>query len=274
MSESRKENAAGGTCLLHKRVLIAASPALTEKLGPMLAAWGATVIPFQATEILKISDADTLDRVLARPEEFSWILFTSSYGVRYFLEHLRSRNLSRGDFSSARICAVGPATASSLEENDWSTDLIPQEFLAEGVLQALAQQNGGMEALRGKKVLLPRAQEARDIIKEALTAAGAQAEVLPCYKTVQAPPDPGIIREILENPADLMVFTSGSSVAGFMSQIGEDAGRLLLQKAVIAALGPIVAEVLRTHGKEPEIMPAKSTVPDLIHAIRRLFAGR
>ncbi len=256
-----------------KRILIASSPAIFEKLSHFLAGCGANLIEFRAVEIRKVTDTESWVRTLAFPGAFSWIIFTSAYGVRYFLEHLGERSRSRADFPAAKICAVGPATARCLEENGWKSDLLPTDFVAEGILEAFARQPGGLEALRGKTILLPRAREARDVVVEALVEAGASVAVLPCYEAVQAAPDPEVIRSVLENPPALMIFTSSSNVSGFLRLVGMENGQLLLHRSIVACLGPIVAAKVRSYGKDPEILPKRNTVEDLVEAVCDYFAG-
>jgi uroporphyrinogen III methyltransferase/synthase len=110
-----------------------------------------------------------------RIETYDWLIFTSSYAVEFF-----RRRFDRELPPALRVCAIGPATASKARESGLRVDLVPEQFVAEGVVAALSRLHGGKEQLAGKRILLPRAKEARDVIPAELTAAGAEVHVAPC----------------------------------------------------------------------------------------------
>jgi uroporphyrinogen III methyltransferase/synthase len=243
-------------------VVVACSPLKLEVLATALHSLGAEVMPFQAIEIRDLSGAG-LDAALERLERYDWLIFTSAYGVLFF-----SRRLVRPVPPNLRVCAIGPATAARARDCGLRVDLVPDEFVAEGVVRALARQCGGVAGIAGKRFLLPRAKEARDVIPDALSAAGALIDVVPCYETVQAPVQPELIRQIRERKPDLLVFTSSSNVVNFVSIMGRQAAGELLAASTVAVLGLVTARTLGTFGKHAEIIPAESSISALVDAIR------
>jgi uroporphyrinogen III methyltransferase/synthase len=256
------------------RVLVLASPQTSGKLTAVLESWGARVLPFRAIEIHKLQDRDAFHRVIGRLKEYAWIIFTSSYGVRYFLEHLADLGVHKQQIGQVKICAVGPATARTAAENNLRVDLVPEEFVAEGILKALKQQPGGLGALKGCRILMPRAKEARDVLPLELTASGATVDVLACYETARAEVSSRAVRDLITHPPDLTVFTSASNVANFMAIVGPAGGSEIMRKSVVAVLGPITAAAVEARGKKPEIIPPENTVPSLEEAIRAFYSKR
>jgi len=257
--------------LREKRVLLACSAMKAEKLASGLQELGAEVLPFEAVEIREVDDHSALDDSLRRIREYAWIIFTSAYAVQFFSNRLSALGLSGLRENIGSICAVGPATASALVNRGFQVSLVPKDFVAEGVIEALSKEPGGLAALNGKQILLPRAKEARDVIPDALKAAGARVEVVACYETVAGNPGSAILAEIQRRPPDLLVFTSSSSVGNFVRIVGtEQAGRIL-SAAHAAVIGSIAGKTLESFGKKPDILPQSHTVDDLLDAIAQFY---
>jgi uroporphyrinogen III methyltransferase/synthase len=201
-------------------------------------------------------------------ERYAWIIFTSSYGVTFFLQRMQERGISRHSLSDPKICAVGPATARTLKEFDISVALIPRQFVAEGVLQALEQYHGGLQNLSGRRILLARAKEARDVLPDALRAAGAQVDVVSCYQTVKAELDDTAIRKLKAKMPEIVVFTSSSTVRNLIEILGIDIWETMRKESTVAALGPVTAATVESFGKRASILPKENTVASLIDAIR------
>jgi uroporphyrinogen III methyltransferase / synthase len=258
--------------LRHKRVLIAASVETGTRLAAGLQALGATTIPFQALEIRRFEDKPALDAAVAALAEYAWVIFTSANGVRFFIELLEERGVSPLSMLRAAVCAVGPATAQSLRARGFCVDLVPEEFVAEGVLKALADRPGGLAALAGRRILLPRAREARLVLPRELAAAGARVDVLPCYESLPVTMSPHAIRDIAQSPPDLLIFTSSANLSHFVELFATGQGTRLLQATRVAVLGPVTAQTAQSHGKTPDILPAENTVDSLLGAIREYFS--
>jgi len=121
-------------------------------------------------------------------------------------------------------------------------------------------------------MLLPRAQEGRELLPEALSAAGARVDVVPCYKTVRAQIDGGVLRQMKENKPDLAVFTSSSTIRNLMEILGRQEGEKLLLHSAVAVIGPVTGQTAASFGKSPEIVPKENTVKALIEAIRIYYS--
>jgi uroporphyrinogen III methyltransferase/synthase len=257
--------------LRNKSALLVCSPLKAPGLIEGLKSLGAVVLPLQAIDIRPLENTDQLDSALRSLEQYDLVIFTSSYAVRHFVRRMAELGVPIERAGKLRTCAIGPATAAAAEECGITVSILPQEFVAEGVLEELARRAGGLQGLRGQKILLPRAKDAREILPRKLRDAGAQVDVAPCYETVQAAPDGSIVEEIKSRPPDLLIFTSSSNVTNFAVIAGADDARRILQSATVAVLGPITARTVESYGKRPEILPEQSTIPSLLAAIRLYF---
>ena len=254
--------------LANKRVLVACSDRKSDALVAGLTARGAEVLPVEVIKIREIADRSAINSALLRLELYDWVIFTSSYGVLFFSKYLNEHGTVH---SLPRVCAVGPATAATARERGFDVALVPEDFVAEGILRALVLRQGGVNGLAGMRVLLPRAKEARDVLPQELTAAGALVDVAPCYETVPGEIDDDTSHLIRERRIDLLVFTSSSTVKNFFMLLGEEQGRDILNRAAVAALGPVTARTVESFGKKCDIVPAENTIPSLIDAIHNYY---
>lgn len=254
--------------LTHRTALVACSEAKSGALSAGLRSLGAEVLIFPVISTKGIADKRVLDAALDGLNQYSWIIFTSTYGVRYFLARMEERNIARDRCRSIQVCAVGPATAAALESAGVGVSLVPRDFVAEGILSALEERYGGLHRLAGLRILLPRAKEARGLLPRALAAVGALVDVVPCYENTLPELDADWMRSVLARTPDLLVFTSSSAVNNFIALLGGDDGRKMLSRATVAALGPITARALASFGKQAEILPRENTIPSLLDAIR------
>lgn len=267
-----RDDPPGHLPLHNKSVLLACSAHKSSTLIPGLERLGARVIPFPTIEIRAVADTGPLDAALSHLEGYSWIIFTSSYGVIYFVRRMKELGSSTEHLRSLKVCSVGPATAATLAEADIQVSLVPEKFVAEGVISALAKLYGGLNGLAGKRILLPRAKEARDLLARELESAGARVDVVPCYENVLPEPNEEAVRSILEDSPELLVFTSSSTVTNFARLLGDADGKRLLRRATVAALGPITAKTVASLGKKVEILPRENTSASLLAAIAQFYS--
>lgn len=260
--------------LLNKTALIACSEKKLSALVSGIREMGGSPIPFPAIEVRDIEDKTPLDSALASLIHYAWVIFTSAYGVGHFAKRLREIGIQWPACEAPKICAIGPATAAEARNSGFNVDLIPEEYVAEGVVNALAKYHGGLHVLAGRRILLPRAMEAREILPEALIKAGALVDIVPCYRTVRANPDGVLLQQLKEAAPDLMLFTSSSGVRSFVETLGEQEGRSMLGKSVVAVIGPITSNTVATFGKRAEIIPEENTIDSLLEAIRRYYYSR
>lgn len=252
----------------NRTVLLVCSGKKIGELKMRLEEMGCSVLPLPVIEAHEIQDKSLLDKAISSLQQYTWIIFTSGYGVTYFTQRLRE--LVPGDPSGnmPKICAIGPATAKVLTEGGFSTTLIPEQFVAEGVIQSLERYHGGLEHLAGCSILLPRAEDARDVLPDTLRAAGAHVDVVPCYRTVRATIDEHIIRQIRSRSPDLIVFTSSSTVRNLVGILGRKEGERILRESAVAVIGPITANTVASFGKHVDIIPVENTTAALIESIR------
>lgn len=253
--------------LAHRTVMIACSEMKTVNLNSGLESLGARVIVFPVIQIKELGDKSALDASLDRLAEYAWVIFTSGYGVRFFLDRMKVRGLSLSLLNRLQICAVGPATAAALESTGIHVALVASEHTAEGILSVLAETLGGLQALKGLRVLLPRAREARDLVPRKLAEAGALIDDVACYENTLPCVSPAQLQNLSDHPPDLLVFTSSSTVRNFVTLLGSGNAGGLLSRTSVAVLGPITASTLASHGRQADIIPAESTIPSLLSAI-------
>ncbi|MFZ1121183.1 MAG: uroporphyrinogen-III synthase, partial [Candidatus Binataceae bacterium] len=230
-----------------------------------LRALGAQVTEFPTIEIVAPDSYTAIDAALARTTSFDWVIFTSATGVERMLERMKTRGVDPLALGGAKLGAIGPATAARLAERALTVAAMPREYRAEAIVEAL-----GAEPIRGARILIPRAQVAREVLPEMLIAAGAREVVVaPVYKTVKPANAPvERVRELAAAGAiDLVAFTSSSTVTNFCEMIGASVARGLRA----AAIGPITAETARASGLQVVVQPTEYTVPALIAAIRDYF---
>jgi uroporphyrinogen III methyltransferase/synthase len=193
------------------------------------------------------------------PQPPDLLCFTSPNGVRLYFEALDGDARS---LAATRIAAIGPGTATALREHGIEADVVPERFVAEGLLEAL-----GGEPLDGRRVLVARAAEARDTLPDGLRERGAQVEVLALYRTV-AEPLSEAQTDALER-ATYVTFTSSSTVRYFLSATGT-----LPEGARAVSIGPVTSATLREHGLEPAVEAARHDVDGLVDALTADVAAR
>jgi uroporphyrinogen III methyltransferase/synthase len=258
--------------LSDKTVLATGSPKLMQELIEGLLLMGAEAIPFSTIEIREIEDKSHIDQTVRSLEQYDWIIFTSAYGARFFLQYAVACGISPDNPDMPNICAIGTATAAEARRYGCRIELVPDRFAAEGVLESLAKYAGGMEQLSGKRILIPRAKEGRELLPSALTAAGASVDVAACYETVQAQPDENALKRLREHTPDVIIFTSPSTVKNFFKILGSVEAKRALTNSVIAALGPITGHAVESFGRTPDIIPDESTIHALLRAIEKHYA--
>ncbi len=243
--------------LFGKRVLVTRPAHQADDFA--LALWEAGAEPIVAPSIAvgPPDDPAAARDAVARVREYDWIVFTSRNGVDAFFDLLGELGRDARAFGDARIAAIGPKTGEALARRGIRVDLIPSEFVNEAVAAELLARSAA-----GNRVLVFRAQEARDVLPDALRAQGRAVDVVAAYRT-RAVDDPEL-RAKAER-ADIVTFTSSSTVAGFVHNVA-DAAELLAGKT-IAAIGPITASAARDAGIRVDIVADEFTVDGLVRAL-------
>jgi len=259
--------------LFGRRVLVTRARDQAADLVDRLTALGAEAVEAPMIRIAPPEDPSDLLDAAGRADEFDWIVFSSANAVEAFMTALLDGNRDLRALKGPRLCAVGSGTAEKLAQYGIKVDLVPDEFRAEGVLTSLAS----LGPLEGSRVLLPRADIARDVVAAGLRAAGATVTDVVAYRTVledaQREGDPDVYGQLLEGRIDVVTFTSGSAVRNFAKVYGAEQIADLLKKTVVAVIGPTTAESARSLGIPVTVQPSPSTVPALVDAIAAHYAA-
>ncbi len=251
--------------LFGKRVMVTRTREQASKLVEQLEELGAECLEVPTIKIVPVEDYQVLDRALAELETFDWVVFTSVNGVSYFFKRLFATGKDARAMARARLAAIGQATAQALKDFGLQVDLLPQEFRAEGLIAAFEKMG-----LAGKKVLIPRALEAREILPQKLREMGAEVVVAPAYQTVLPEEEAERARRILREGVDVVTFTSSSTAKNLLAMLGEEA-KELMARVTLASIGPITSETLRKAGFSPQIEAREFTIPALVEAIKEYF---
>jgi uroporphyrinogen III methyltransferase / synthase len=250
-----------------RRVLVTRPRAQAARLAELLESYGAEAITLPAIEILPPEDWAPLDEAIRSLSRFKWIVLTSANGVAAFRDRLARAGLYARRLAGIHVAVIGPETAEALRRAGLEPDLVPTEYRAEGLVDALRARVGP-----GDAVLLVRAAEARDVLPRSLEARGVEVTVAPAYRTGLAREGAGSVRALLESRGiDAVTFTSSSTVRGFVALLAPSDVHRLLEGVVVAAIGPITADTAAEHGLRVSIMPHEYTVPALAHAIAGHF---
>jgi uroporphyrinogen III methyltransferase/synthase len=260
--------------LFGRRILVTRAREQASVFAEGLREAGALPVEFPAIEIRPPDSWAEVDGALDRLAEYDWIVFTSANAVRYFLMRLRASGRDVRALGRARLCAIGPATAEAIEALGLRVDVVPPEYRAEAVVAALTAAEGP-EGLRGRRVLVPRARDARDVVPAALAERGARVDRVTAYRNVL--PDrtaAASVRGLLEDGRiDAVTFTSASTVRNLVDMLGRQEAPALLARTVVAAIGPVTADAAAAAGLRVDLVPEASTIPALTRALVARFAG-
>jgi len=237
-----------------------------------LESMGGTVLPFPVIEVRDIDDRRPLDLALESLAGYAWIIFTSVHGVSFFFRRMNER-YGGGIRTLPKICAIGPATARAVVEFGFKVALVPEQFVAEGIVEALGRHSGGLRSLSGSRILIARAKEGREVLPEVLRAFGIHVDVVPCYQTVRADLDEIRLSEIRAANPDLIVFTSSSTVRNMIDILGPQEANRMLLASVVAVLGPVTGRTAESFGKRPEIVPKENTITSLLEEISGFYSS-
>jgi uroporphyrinogen III methyltransferase/synthase len=245
-------------------VAVTRARAQASGLARRLQALGASVIQAPAIRVQQLTDPaqPTLD-----PSPYDLICITSANGVSGLFERLDDGVHPRGDtraLAGTRIAAIGPGTARALAERGIVADVVPEQFVAESLVEALAE-------VPVKRALIARAREARDVLPDALRARGAQVDVLELYETVAEPLSPHALEAV--RAADYLTFTSSSTVRFFLQAAGDQETGLSPATRIVS-IGPVTSAALREHGLEPSIEADRYDVEGMIAALLKDTAIR
>ncbi len=249
--------------LFGKKVVVTRAKRQAGGFARILRDRGAKVFTVPAIRIVPTDNSTEQAQTIMNMDRYDWVLFTSVNTVQCFFASLYKENRDSRIFGGKKIMAVGKKTAAELKKHGICADYVPVNSTAEGMLEILTK-----EELQNKKILLPRAVEARELLPETLRKYGAEVYVLPVYKTEPEVSDKRIVKWLQNNEVDVITFTSSSTVRNILAMLGDK--KDLLKKVKVAAIGNITANTLKEFGFIPNIVAAEATVESLADAVEQI----
>ena len=254
--------------LQNRRILITRPRSTTSAFDDQLRALGALPILIPTIELAPPASWCALDAALTVLRTFSLVVFTSANAVQAFATRARQLILNP---HPRRIAVIGPATAAAVHAAGLTPDdprvLLPPKFIAESLAELLLPQAPGAH------ILIPRAAAARDHLPATLAAAGATVTLADAYRTIIPPGSIATLAALFTTqPPDAITFTSASTAQNLAALL-EHAGLTLPPETVLASIGPITSAAMRAAAMEPTFEAHESTIPALVEALERHFAG-
>jgi uroporphyrinogen III methyltransferase/synthase len=243
--------------LTGRTIAVTRARAQASELARRLGALGAKVVQAPAIRVQPLA-GPPLD-----PTPYDLICLTSPNGVRALFERLAAGGHDARALAETRVAAIGPGTARELVAHGIVADVIPERFVAESLLDALAE-------LPVKRALVARALQARDVLPDALRERGAQVDVLSLYETIAEPLSVPALTAA--RAADYVTFTSASTVRFFLQAAGGDAS--LPSTTRLVSIGPVTSAELREHGLEPHVEATQSDIDGVVDALLADVAAR
>ncbi len=252
--------------LLGKGVVVTRAREQASTLVRTLADMGACCLQFPTIRISPLPEGSEVDEAIRTISGFDMVIFTSVNGVHHFYEQLRRQEMDSRAFGGLRLATIGPATADALRGYGLEPDYVPQRYVAEEVVNGLLRMG-----ICGKRILIPRAESAREVLPEELRKAGCEVRVLPVYRTELAHNDPVELKQRMERgEIHYISFTSSSTVQNFFSLLEPGELHPHVQSGLrLACIGPVTAQTLQEHGFSCHVMPQEYTVAELAEAIGR-----
>ena len=273
--------------LTGKRILVTRAVRQAGKLSDALRELGATPVEVPVIEIQPAEDFAPLEKAIRQLNSYDWLIFTSANAVSILAFNASLHGFSIHNSPGPKIAAIGRATAEAVERAHLKVDLVPEDYVAESLVDAFlkrhevsghdfsraksaAKKEGALAPegnLAGQRILIARAAIARDVIPDALRAAGAHVDVVDAYRNVMPQAAPALLRAALEQGIDAATFTSSSSVRN-LAEVATEAGVSFPFAGVKAiSIGPVTSATLREFGWEAAGEAEVSDLPGLIDAV-------
>jgi len=250
--------------LLGKRIVVTRTRKQASVLSNKLRALGAHVIELPTIRTEPPSDLREFAELVQEAHMYDWVVFTSANGVDAFFDVFFKLYDDAREIGGARVAAIGPATAQRVKDFHLHVDLQPEEFVAEAVVKEFKKQ----ESIENLRLLLVRAEKARDVLPKELSGAGAIVDEAFAYRTVLETRDTsGARRQLAQEGADLITFTSSSTVENFLAL-----GLPWPKGMRIASIGPVTSKTARDQGLKVDVEARRHDIDGLVQAIRELFA--
>ena len=256
--------------LFGKKIMVTRTRGQASELVYSLEELGAECVEFATISLEPPDSWAEIDAALADTASFDWLLFTSINAIEYFFQRLYELHKDARDLHGIKIAVVGTATADALKAYGLKADLLPDEFTGGGLAKSLIA-----KGVEGKKILLPRALKASEVLPEALTAAGCEVVIAPVYQNVRPEGMESELREILQDKIDAITFTSSSTCSNFLYMLNAESkaeAKEILKDVKIASIGPITSQTVEANGLHVDIQPETYTIPDLVESVKDFFS--
>jgi len=239
-----------------RRVVVTRARAQASGFAATLRALGAEVVELPAIRIEPRIDSDEVKCIAGGVGAYDFVCLTSPNGVRLLFEAMEAAGLDARALAGVTVAAIGPGTARALAERGVLADVVPERFVAEGLIEALED-----EEVTGARVLVARAAEARDVLPDALSERGAEVDVVALYETIRE--QPGAEEIEAAQSADYVTFTSSSTVTNLAEALGDR----FPKDARIVSIGPITSETIRDRGLEVDVEAEQHDIDGLLTAL-------
>lgn len=247
--------------LFGKRIVVTRTRSQAGGLSKQLADLGAGVLEIPTIRIEPPVDLKDFAELVMDAHTYDWVVFTSPNGVEKFFEIFYKLYKDARSIGGVKIAAIGPGTAEKINQYHLAVDLMPEKFVAEGLVQAFKEQE-----VENQTILWVKAEQTREVLGNELTGMRAIVDEAIAYRTVPESADHEAIQQFREEGADVITFTSSSTVEHFMAL-----GVPLPEGIKVASIGPITSETLVKHGVKIDIEATEHSIPGLVKAIHRHF---
>ncbi|CAI4032240.1 Uroporphyrinogen-III methyltransferase [Nitrospira tepida] len=250
--------------LFGKRILVTRAKEQAGEFSRLITAQGGEPVECPTIEIAAPPTWEALDQAIDQLASVDWLVFTSMNGIAPFMNRLYKHGRDVRALASVKICCIGPRTAQELRQYGLQADLVPDEYQAEGLIESFRR-----IGVKGRRILIPRAEVAREMLPAELTAMGAEVTVVPVYRTVKPEADTArLTKRLADRTIDMLTFTSSSTVRNFASLFESPEEMVRLTQGVpVACIGPITADTARELGLSVTIQAGENTIPALAEAI-------
>jgi len=253
--------------LMGLRIVVTRAREQASELVERLSDLGAECLECPTITVVPPDDFNPLDTAIQNLSTYEWLVFTSVNGVNFFFNRLYEKNKDVRALRNVNTAVIGPATAKRLFDFGLHSDIVPESYRAESIIKAF-----GDKDINGKKILLPRAKEARPILPLELTRMGAIVDEVTAYctRSVQDNADL-LLKRLKDKTIDLITFTSSSTVKNFHALLPSEDLQNLMQGVTVASIGPITADTARNLGFDIHIIAESYTIPGLCEAIKQHY---
>jgi uroporphyrinogen III methyltransferase/synthase len=254
--------------LFGKRVLVTRARSQSSVLTEKIQALGGETVEFPVIRITRPKRQELLDAAIRQCSYYDWVIFTSVNGVKYFFKRMAELKVDIRQMSQVRISAIGPKTGKALTDKGLFGVVLPEEYKGEALVESLRSL-----VKAGQKILLPRANIAREVLARELKKMGCFVTEVDAYDTRIAAEDASeIVRMLKEGDIHVVTFTSSSTVRNFVEAIRSVEADVLtlLSQIQVVCIGPITAQAARELGLQVDVVADTYTIDGLIEAVQQL----